>query len=402
MRVLIEELTSKVYLTPFTALSALMYHVLISKGIQVAGFCDKNARLHGESYENCMILDSCEIAKDNAEKVVIVCAYYTQIIPKLRQLGINRFITLDQVLTKNHVITSLNMIDKKRICELAPKQMLRLNHINHEIRKFILPEVALKKSSLVLSNVEFPITEKCTLRCGHCSNLVQYYKTPRHIEVEQVCSDFISLTKIVDFIRLLKIIGGEPFLHPELSKFLSFFSEYKENYGSFQLTTNGTVVPDDITMLMLKEADVYVQISNYCGLSVNCSKLVHKLDEFEIAYQLWDNIVWRDVMRIVDKNGIHDAHRVFCECTMPCNTVKNGRFYHCPFLAQGETLQVFPYDEKNHVVLDSVCKKEDIKSYIESDEYHPGCRYCSGYSKHNMIVPTAWQVREPIEYTRLG
>ena len=402
MRVKIEDLTPPIYLTPFTALSALMYHALKNYGIPVAGFCDNNKALHGEFYDDCKILPPPEMIGAGEEPTVIICAYYTQIRPQMRRLGINRLITLEQVLTKNHVAAALSMLDKKRVSDLAPKQMIRLAHIDHEIRKFILPDAALTDDSFILPYVEMPVTEKCTLKCAYCSNLMQYFKSPRHIEFEQLCADFDCLMKNVDFVRLLKIIGGEPFLHPKLPSLISYFSKNRDKYGSFQLTTNGTVIPDDKTMRVMKDADIYVLISDYGELSANCSKLVRKLDEFGIAYQLLDNLTWRDVMRIVDESDTREARTVFDECTMTCFTVKNGRFYYCPFLAQGETLMAFPYDIKNHVVLDASCLKDDIRSYFESNEAPPGCKYCSGFSEANMVIPVARQVGKPLEFARKG
>ena len=71
-------------------------------------------------------------------------------------------------------------------------------------------------------------------------------------------------------------------------------------------------------------------------------------------------------------------------------TFETGFFYICSFLAEGENLNLFPYDPEN--ALD-----------IYDAEF--GCRWCSGGSLKQMknnLIPVAIQINKPIEYKRYG
>lgn len=35
-----------------------------------------------------------------------------------------------------------------------------------------------EKDAVILNSIDFIVTERCSLRCRDCSNLMQYYKNP--------------------------------------------------------------------------------------------------------------------------------------------------------------------------------------------------------------------------------
>jgi hypothetical protein len=86
-----------------------------------------------------------------------------------------------------------------------------------------------------------------------------------------------------------------------------------------------------------------------------------------------------------------------CHSKVLCNKVMNGRFYYCDFLAQSEMLRAIPYNKNNCLDLKEA-SKEKIKSYLTSNVYPPGCKYCSGHDRDLQEIPRAIQVREPLPY----
>ena len=62
------------------------------------------------------------------------------------------------------------------------------------------------------------ISEKCSLKCKDCSNLMQYYLEPRNFSFDQVKNEFEELTKNIKHIfeiRLIFVIYNF-FLVPEI------------------------------------------------------------------------------------------------------------------------------------------------------------------------------------------
>ena len=74
-----------------------------------------------------------------------------------------------------------------------------------------------------IHTLDWVITEKCSLKCRDCSNLMQYYKKPENIYIEQLKDEMYNLLKVVDEIMDLRIIGGEPFMHTEMFNIIREF-----------------------------------------------------------------------------------------------------------------------------------------------------------------------------------
>ena len=58
----------------------------------------------------------------------------------------------------------------------------------------------LKKDNKFLHSVDIVISEKCTLNCKDCANLMQYYEDAKNIDFEMVVRDFENLVSKIDHI----------------------------------------------------------------------------------------------------------------------------------------------------------------------------------------------------------
>ena len=64
--------------------------------------------------------------------------------------------------------------------------------------------------------------------------------------------------------RLYYLVGGEPFLNTELGIIIKeVCKRYGDRIGCFQIITNGSVLPSHELLLLLKENNVLVRISDY-------------------------------------------------------------------------------------------------------------------------------------------
>ncbi|MGZ4846373.1 MAG: radical SAM protein [Halobacteriota archaeon] len=107
------------------------------------------------------------------------------------------------------------------------------------------------------SKIEIDVTYRCNLRCANCNRSCTQAPTAEQMTVEQV-QQFIkeSINRDVNWEKI-RILGGEPTLHPELPEILSLLIEYKNyvdsdtrivlvtnGYGSKVARTLSTVPPD--------------------------------------------------------------------------------------------------------------------------------------------------------------
>ena len=90
--------------------------------------------------------------------------------------------------------------------------------------------------------IEIDITYTCNLRCYNCNRSCTQAPSNDSITIEQIAK-FIN-ESIVKYIRwkTIRILGGEPTLHPKLLMMLKMLHEYRINMlpeSNIQLVTNG-------------------------------------------------------------------------------------------------------------------------------------------------------------------
>ena len=93
---------------------------------------------------------------------------------------------------------------------------------------------------LSLKSAYVEITYKCNLLCKHCYNDSNYTNDNymNYLAIKNIYEDFFSKK-----IGQISISGGEPLLHPEISKVFSYAFDYKIKT---QIVTNGVLLKDHI------------------------------------------------------------------------------------------------------------------------------------------------------------
>ena len=277
-----------------------------------------------------------------------------------------------------------------------------LREIYFRIKSFFIKAKVISRGGLAFDVIEILITNKCTLKCKHCVSLIQYYKTQQNIHSEQIFRDIDLIFSKIDYTRLLIFIGGETLLVNNLSEYISYaVHKYKNKFCFILLTTNGTIVPSDEELVNISKwrKNVIFSISDYGEMSANIKKLKENLRKYNLFFNI-NHVKWQAWQQLVDGEHKNNNYAINCykNCTTSSNTVNNGKFYHCGFLARGEELHAFPHSEANSVNLFTDTARSNIIKYKSRDMAPPGCMYCSGHSVDSAVVPTAEQVTAPIEY----
>jgi organic radical activating enzyme len=386
-----------IYIAPFTAKAVLLFHVLKNQAITIEGFCDNDAEIQGKSYGQRGIMNPKDAYGKNPDATVILCEkkHYATNEAQFAEIGFQKILKLDDVLNTEDVGAAISSIDQMSFSQIVPKQVPALERLSWTIVPYALP--AGMKNSVTLPVVEIIVTEKCTLKCEGCANMMQYYAAPRHMSFAQICEDIDILMSKVDFIRYPRLFGGEAFMHEDLGKAIKHMMHYKEQYGRLNTTTNGTIIPSEDTLSAMKDAGMVVNISDYGRLSRNMDELKNAFDKYRIPYVV-NKMAWYAYQQLMDGTK-RDAQKIFNACRANCFTMRNGRLYHCPFLAHGETLKAFPCNERNHLAIhNNAITKMEVRHFIESAKAAPGCAWCSGYDMGNLI-PVAKQIIRPLRYS---
>ncbi len=272
-------------------------------------------------------------------------------------------------------------IERKRLWEPAvncAKRVLQQRGINTEFgygKEYIRFIDEKSKKGLVIPRLVVELTTACTLKCKYCNNLIPQLK-PRNVGLERVREDILNISKAVDEIIILELIGGEPFLYPQLNDVLKTVLELN-NVFEVEITTNGTIVPGRELVEKLKNPKVVVHISCY-----DSSNRVFELEKLffdnRIRYVHMNELEW------VDSGGVESRNRSKaqiqseywrCLPSYTCKTLFDGKIYACARSASLYEMGVLN-DGDGFVVIDN---RESLRNDLRdfwlriSDE---ACNHC--------------------------
>lgn len=257
---------------------------------------------------------------------------------------------------------------------------------------------------LWIRSIDLMITEKCSLKCKDCSNLMQYYKHPVNFDLDFVKQSFDKLLDKVDRIGELRIIGGEPLMHSEFYKIVQWYRDCSK-IGKIGVWTNGTIFPSEEIRQSLKTKKLRMRFSDYAQLSYHLSDWIKYCEEENINYEVKRMDKWHDLGELKKRNFSREALRgtyQCCECrNLP--TFLNGKLYNCPYAANADNLHAM---QRKDAIRDSLdFSKEDveyitadIKNFLEKREYLMACDYCSGRNYKDGGIEPYIQVKESLEY----
>ena len=111
-------------------------------------------------------------------------------------------------------------------------------YINYELR-----------GKRVLYYVEVFLTPRCSLRCTYCAACMPSYTERYDIPFETVEASLRAFLDNIDFIENLRLLGGEPFVYPDLDRVVAYLRTRRDKIGNIRIVTNGTIVPQTERLL---------------------------------------------------------------------------------------------------------------------------------------------------------
>ncbi len=297
------------------------------------------------------------------------------------------------------------------------RRQLEENLLHHESNffefdefcDFVFPIISVYFfEKLYISLSQITITERCTLRCKKCAHGCSAVdnSTAIDLSLEQVFKSADYFFSKVDFIKEFVLIGGEPLLYRELPQAIQYIGEnYRKQIGTYTITTNGTIVPNEEVLQMCKKYNVLFRISNYSyqipRLKKVYQQLMDTLNRHGISFILGKaDIEWMDygfdyVKREMDADGLI---RVFDACKTPCREIRENRFYFCVMarsVSDNLNFHVGEQDYLDFLKLDETEYKKEVLEYSlgYSDKgYLDMCRYCNGAEAKDKPIPVAEQM----------
>lgn len=241
-----------------------------------------------------------------------------------------------------------------------------------------------------MNYIEYNIVEHCNLRCYQCDHASPLLHK-KFVDIEDFRADLYPLGKVIH-VSELKIIGGEPLLHPEIHQLI----EVARSTGisdKITLTTNGTLL-HKMNRGLWAQID-RLQVTIYPGVKVRMDLKDLEVLSQEYSFEL--KVIHRNLFRYtLTDTPILDlalVQAIYDECELRtihnCHTVRAGRYYKCspaPFLADRLTVVGTDYlrsADDSVQIRDNPNLRLELLQYLSDKSPLPACQYCFGTSGHD-------------------
>lgn len=354
----------------------------------ILGFIDTDAKKAGRTFNGYKVftVDEARQLSNASTRILITAVDINDVLPVLTKIPHHSWFALGKYLDNTSVEPG-HFEESPQFVEYALKAV-------EECHKGYLDT-----TKLFLRSVDLVITEKCSLKCKDCSNLMQYYEAPVDIPFDDIVADFDALTQAVDHIHEVRLIGGEPFMNKEIYKTIEYVVA-SPKITQLVVYTNGMIPIKKEHAHILTNPKVVFTITDYGDLAKNTLKVAASLEEIGVAFRLHPPENWTDSGVIQDFGRSLEANKIlFSECCgKNLYTVSDGKFYRCPFVANADRLQAIPDDPLNAVPV--TASSAEIRHYATAIEYLPACNYCKGRSFGAPEIEPAIQTKTPLKYKK--
>jgi sulfatase maturation enzyme AslB (radical SAM superfamily) len=183
-----------------------------------------------------------------------------------------------------------------------------------------------------LKYLEIHLVDHCNLNCKGCGHFSPLSK-PHFVEVEAFKKDLLKFKQHISHITQLRLMGGEPFLHPE---FIDFVKIARDIYSQSRIAvvTNGILLPEQKrkTLKTLKKLNIEVHITAYPILEQQTDNYIKILDSYRIKYEIEHT---KTFFKHINLNKEQDPYISISNCRKHnyCPALKDGMLYQCSGLA---------------------------------------------------------------------
>lgn len=254
------------------------------------------------------------------------------------------------------------------LCELAVEKMI---------------EVEARKTPKAMLDYEVQLVEHCNLNCKYCSHFCPVAKE-EFLDVNEYERDCKRLSELfnkeVNFIRLM---GGEPLLHPDIAKFCDITRKYFPN-GTIDIDTNGILILSmkENFWKALRENKINLTVTRY-PLNLDIEAIKNKCKKENVSFRFFcEQPVETFNHLTLDLEGRGQIEKNFYRCYLAnsCHTLKHGKMYTCSTVPHiHQFMDYFKCDlklsENEGIDIYKVQNKDEILNFLAKPI--PFCRYCN-------------------------
>lgn len=184
----------------------------------------------------------------------------------------------------------------------------------------------------VLDYLEFHLADHCNLNCAGCTHFAPYADR-KFVDVNSLRRDILRLKAIFRNIRHLRIMGGEPLLHPGVAACIRLVREAFPR-SSIRLVTNGIKLLDRsdesvvAALVALKESNVGIDWTLYPPMESRRDEIIQRCVDAGVDLRISENGTFMVRLRPDGGAAVKDSFR-WCRLRTYCPLLDDGRIYLC-------------------------------------------------------------------------
>ena len=226
--------------------------------------------------------------------------------------------------------------------------------------------------------LEYHVADKCNLNCIACEHYSGLVKEECFPDFDKFSKEFARMKELIDDIGMLRILGGEPLLNPELSKFVRLSREYYPNTEIF-IVTNGLLVLQMSRELIdsILENNIIVFVSYYPPMIDKMGEIRQFFIDNGIKFEISPvNTCFTKKQTLKPADNTDMYYRCF---QAHCNNLYQGKMATCflPFTTKFFNEQYntdLPTDEATDIMNPDLTTEKLLMNLLSPIER---CKYCT-------------------------
>ncbi len=299
----------------------------------------KKIILYGAGTEGEKLLRRMEVLQDTIEiigfadsfKTGHCCGYPILSWERMETTEADIIITVKDQMVMEEIYDRLVRLKKENIYWHYDDRV-SLHTVTYDV--FLLKECICLKNCVsekgILSRVEMHICDYCNLNCSGCTHFSPIFER-RLPDREKRIADVQKLSEKVGVILRFFIMGGEPFLNPDMAQYIEDIRRILPDTDLW-VVTNGLPIPgikEDVLTCM-RQNNVAVSISEYEPTHYVIDKIKARLENAGIHYNIRPYDIKQKFIRPL---SLSDNSKYNQRCISEgCINICDGKIARCPTL----------------------------------------------------------------------
>lgn len=264
-------------------------------------------------------------------------------------------------------LTRLSIYNKLKLSIYANKkiympefEMLRSqkDNVYFDIKKVLVPY----EDSSQLFYLEVHAADHCNLNCKGCMHFSPLLQGEVFPNFDQFREDIYHLKKFIKHIDIIRILGGEPLLNPNLDKYILLLREVY-SFANIIIVTNGILLEKMSNLLCesIRNNNIHIHVSLYPPMEKRKEEIESFFKRNNVKYRISKCI--NTFTSTFSSKPFSDKLIAKEKCDIFCNNLRDGYISCCPHMIY--THYFNEYFGASYPVEDGLINIYEIKSARE-------------------------------------